>query len=175
MVVLSIPKSGLRSVGRGKPKVYSATEHGAPPKDIVCNKCGIKGHYANQCSRCMRCGEAGHVRQTCPHWNKNIRCWKCDSTRHYQSLCSKRDCIFTGKSTQTDHPQRQQQSSPQHQKQQQSQRSTSESDGAHPRLVVESPVALDEIKEEIDSVIKKVRFIKKIQQRNGLFRMKSQI
>ena len=46
-VVVPTSDTGLRSVGWEKPRVYSKSERGAPPKENVCNKYGSKGHDAN--------------------------------------------------------------------------------------------------------------------------------
>ena len=91
---------------------------GRPVKDIICYKCGKKGHYEGRCGRNTRCGDGGHMRNDCPHWNKsNIVCWRCDKVGHYQFECTRSKDL--DKATQTEGPHEYQRGSQQCQLQQQ--------------------------------------------------------
>ena len=83
----------------------------------TCFKCGISGHYANQCQnqrkhdtiqnlppekqiRCYKCGNLGHFANNCQGGQreveinaarpevKQIKCFKCQQIGHYASTCT---------------------------------------------------------------------------------------
>jgi len=61
------------------------------PTEIVCFKCGEKGHKSNVCGRdekkCFRCGKKGHMVAECKRGD--IVCYNCDEEGHLSSQCKK--------------------------------------------------------------------------------------
>jgi len=61
------------------------------PTEIVCFKCGEKGHKSNVCDRdekkCFRCGKEGHTIAECKCGD--IICFNCDEEGHLSSQCKK--------------------------------------------------------------------------------------
>jgi len=61
------------------------------PKEIVCFKCGEKGHKSNVCDRdvkkCFRCEKKGHTIAECKR-DDNV-CFNCDEEGHLSSQCTK--------------------------------------------------------------------------------------
>ena len=64
---------------------------GDAPAEIVCFKCGEKGHKSNVCGRdekkCFRCGQKGHTVAECKRGD--IVCYNCDEEGHVSSQCKK--------------------------------------------------------------------------------------
>ena len=61
------------------------------PAEIVCYKCGEKGHKSNVCSgdekRCFHCGKKGHTITDCKRGD--MVCFNCDEEGHISSQCKK--------------------------------------------------------------------------------------
>ncbi|RHN53603.1 putative cu(2+)-exporting ATPase [Medicago truncatula] len=59
------------------------------PSEIVCYKCGEKGHKSNVCGRddrkCFRCGQKGHSLAECKRGD--IVCYNCNGEGHISSQC----------------------------------------------------------------------------------------
>jgi predicted aspartyl protease len=60
--------------------------------EIVCYKCGEKGHKSNACNqrdekKCFRCGKKGHTITECKRGD--IVCFNCDEEGHLSSQCKK--------------------------------------------------------------------------------------
>ncbi|XP_039686330.1 uncharacterized protein [Medicago truncatula] len=68
------------------------------PVEIVCYKCGEKGHKSNTCAgkvkRCFRCGEKGHTEVDCNH--DDVVCYNCKEKGHISSQCKKPKKAQTG-------------------------------------------------------------------------------
>ena len=105
--------SGRRNKGQSsRPKPYSApadkgkqrfTDERRPkrrdaPVEIVCYKCGEKGHKSNVCDRdekkCFRCGQKGHTLAECKRGD--IVCYNCNEEGHISSQCKKPKRSQTG-------------------------------------------------------------------------------
>jgi hypothetical protein len=61
------------------------------PAEIVCYKCGEKGHKSNACGenevkRCFRCGVKGHTIAECKH--DDIICFNCGGKGHIIAQCT---------------------------------------------------------------------------------------
>lgn len=60
------------------------------PVDVVCYKCGVKGHKSNVCTKdekkCFRCGQKGHVLAECKRGD--IVCFNCGEEGHISSQCT---------------------------------------------------------------------------------------
>lgn len=69
---------------------------------MLCNACGLTGHYANQCPitggyeanvTCYTCGKRGHYSPQCPHGSPSYRsssgtsCYSCGGFGHYANQC----------------------------------------------------------------------------------------
>jgi len=61
------------------------------PTEIVCFRCGEKGHKSNACSgdvkRCFRCGRKGHTIADCKH--DDIVCFNCGEEGNTSPQCKK--------------------------------------------------------------------------------------
>jgi len=61
------------------------------PAEVVCYKCGVKGHKSNACNRdekkCFRRGKKGHTIAECKRGD--IVCFNCDEEGHLSSQCAK--------------------------------------------------------------------------------------
>ena len=62
-------------------------------KEIVCYKCGEKGHISWSCikegTECGYCKRPGHGEKDCR--DKTIKCWKCQKLGHRESRCDMRE------------------------------------------------------------------------------------
>jgi hypothetical protein len=61
------------------------------PTEVVCFRCGEKGHKSNACSgdvkRCFRCGRKGHTVADCKH--DDVVCFNCGGEGHISPQCQK--------------------------------------------------------------------------------------
>ena len=56
--------------------------------EVKCYKCGIYGHFANDCKKgdsCYKCGQKGHVVADCKR--NDIVCFNCNEEGHIGSQC----------------------------------------------------------------------------------------
>jgi len=89
----SLPKLYSAPADKGKQRLND--ERRPRRKDthaeIVCYKCGEKGHKSNVCSgdekRCFRCGKKGHTITDCKRGD--MVCFNCDVEGHISSQCKK--------------------------------------------------------------------------------------
>jgi len=57
--------------------------------EVKCFKCGILGHFANECrrgDRCFKCGQKGHKAYEC---KREITCYNCGEAGHLSSKNTK--------------------------------------------------------------------------------------
>ena len=68
------------------------------PTEIVCFKCGEKGHKSNVCGRdekkCFRCGQKRHTLADCKR--RDIFCYNCNEEGHISSQCTQPKKVRTG-------------------------------------------------------------------------------
>jgi len=57
--------------------------------EVKCFKCGIVGHFANECRKrdsCFKCGQKGHKAYEC---KREITCYNCGEAGHLSTKCTK--------------------------------------------------------------------------------------
>ena len=68
------------------------------PAEIICFKCGEKGHKSNACDRdekkCFRCGQKGHTLTDCKRGD--VVCYNCNEEGHISSQCKQPKKVRTG-------------------------------------------------------------------------------
>jgi len=103
-------RKGKQQQGRGKPYSAPADKSGQRVNDdsgprkrdtlteIVCFRCGEKGHKSNACGadvkRCNRCGKKGHVIVDCKH--DDIVCFNCGEEGHTCPQCKEPKKVQAG-------------------------------------------------------------------------------
>lgn len=66
-------------------------------RNVVCEKCGEKGHVERRCLkmklRCNHCGKRGHKKDKCSQLRE---CWNCGEKGHQRNVCkNKRKVEYT--------------------------------------------------------------------------------
>ncbi|XP_065318904.1 CCHC-type zinc finger nucleic acid binding protein-like [Gordionus sp. m RMFG-2023] len=58
-------------------------------RNMVCYKCGLKGHIAMNCRdiKCFECGQGGHISTYCPGKRERLRCSGCGRFGHAENDC----------------------------------------------------------------------------------------
>jgi len=83
------PYSALADEGEQRVNDESRPRERYTPTEIVCFRCGEKGHKSNACSRdvkrCFRCGRKGHTIADCKH--DDIVCFNCGEEGHTSPQC----------------------------------------------------------------------------------------
>jgi len=57
--------------------------------EVKCYKCGIYGHFANDCKKgdsCYKCGQKGHKAF---EFKRDITCYNCGEAGHLSTKCTK--------------------------------------------------------------------------------------
>ena len=89
----SRPKPYSAPADKGKQRMHDERRPARrdAPVEIVCYKCGVKGHKSNTWNRdekkCFRCGKKGHTVAECKRGD--IVCFNCDGEGHLSSQCRK--------------------------------------------------------------------------------------
>jgi hypothetical protein len=89
----SRPKPYSAPADKGKQRVNDERKPGNKdtPAEVVCYKCGEKGHKSNACSgdvkRCFCCGKKGHTITECKH--DDVVCFNYNEEGHIGSQCKK--------------------------------------------------------------------------------------
>ncbi|RHN74107.1 putative transcription factor interactor and regulator CCHC(Zn) family [Medicago truncatula] len=96
----SLPKPYSAPADKGKQRLNDERrpKRRDAPAEIVCFKCGEKGHKSNVCTKdqkkCFKCGQKGHTLANCKRGD--VVCYNCDEEGHISSQCTQPKKIRTG-------------------------------------------------------------------------------